>query len=33
MVYQHAVAGRDRDIADALSGFAVGNVVPLKRRA
>ena len=33
MVYQHAAAGRDRDIADALSGFAVGNVVPLKRRA
>ena len=33
MVYQHAVEGRDRDIADALSGFAVGNVVPLKRRA
>jgi integrase len=33
MIYQHAVAGRDRDIADALSGFAVGNVVPLKRRA
>jgi integrase len=33
MIYQHAVAGRDRDIADALSGFAVGNVVPLRRRA
>ena len=33
MVYQHAVAGRDRDIADALSVFAAGNVVPLKRRA
>ena len=33
MVYQHAAAGRDRDIADALSVFAEGNVVPLKRRA
>ncbi len=29
--YQHAVADRDRAIAEALSGFAAGNVVPLRR--
>ena len=31
--YQHAVADRDRAIAEALSGFAEGNVVPLRRIA
>jgi len=29
--YQHAVADRDRAIAEALSGFAADNVVPLRR--
>lgn len=29
MIYQHAAADRDRAIAEALSGFATGKVVPL----
>jgi len=29
--YQHAVADRDRAIAEALSGFADAKVVPLRR--
>jgi integrase len=33
MVYQHSVEGRDRAIADAMSGFVDGNVIPLRRRA
>ena len=28
--YQHAAADRDRAIAEALSGFATANVVPLR---
>jgi integrase len=31
MRYQHAAAGRDRAIAEALSGFAKAKVVPLRR--
>jgi hypothetical protein len=31
MVYQHAVADRDKAIADALSGIAEAKVNPLKR--
>lgn len=33
MRYQHAAADRDRAIAEALSGFAAANVVPLRRQA
>ncbi|MDP9436059.1 MAG: tyrosine-type recombinase/integrase [Actinomycetota bacterium] len=31
--YQHAAEDRDRAIAEAMSGFAAGNVVPLRRSA
>jgi integrase len=31
--YQHSVAGRDKEIAAALSGFATGKVIPLTRLA
>lgn len=33
MIYQHSAEDRQAAIADALSGFAVDNVVPLRRRA
>ena len=33
MRYQHSAADRDRAIGEALSGFALAEVVPLRRAA